>query len=319
MDILLCTDNNYVMPTGVLMTSVSMNNNDINYHIIVSEDFSDENQKKLEETAERYQNVVSFYRASKEWHTFFPMGKDGMPAYISISTYYRLLVTHIFPSDLHKVLYLDGDMIVRKTLLPLWNVNVEDVAVGVVHDMDENKHIEEGRLPYPMNSGYFNAGMMLINLDYWRKHDCVGQCVEFLRLHSDIIRHHDQDVLNAVLYSNKKWLPLTYNFQSGFLFALPEMINYPDDLKPEIMKVEKDPVILHFSCEKPWGHNCMHPQRFVWEYYKSQSLWKDVDISVPMTLKEKISFFLKKNNYWFFEHKPNSLHRNIYRRVILKK
>ena len=43
MEILLSTDNNYVMPTGVLMTSVSMNNVGVNYHILVGEDFKEEN------------------------------------------------------------------------------------------------------------------------------------------------------------------------------------------------------------------------------------------------------------------------------------
>lgn len=319
MDILFSIDNNYVMQAGVLMTSVSLNNDDVNYHIIVSADFSDENKTLLEKTATQFCNDIFFYRIDKSVESLFPMGKEGMSAYITTSTYYRLLAAEILPSDLHKILYLDSDIIVRKSLQTLWNTDVENFAVGVVRDMDEKKHIAEARLPYPMESGYFNAGVLLINLDYWRKHNVTRRLMDFIVSNSDVIRHHDQDVLNATLFNEKIWLPVTYNFQNGFLYDIPEMIQYSDFLLPEILKVQKDPAILHFTIQKPWEFNCVHPQRHVWFYYKSRSLWKDVDISFPLTVRERISLFLRKNNYWFFEHKPTSLHRNMYKRIILKK
>ena len=40
MHIVLCTDNRYVMPTGVLMQSIGQNNTvSVHYHILVDEDF----------------------------------------------------------------------------------------------------------------------------------------------------------------------------------------------------------------------------------------------------------------------------------------
>ena len=64
-----------------------------------------------------------------------------------------------------KVLYLDVDMIVRHSLDSLWDTDINDYAIAAVPDMDEQSHIESNRLPYPMETGYFNAGMLLINVD----------------------------------------------------------------------------------------------------------------------------------------------------------
>lgn len=40
--------------------------------------------------------------------------------YISRATYYRLLIPQILSEDIHKVLFLDCDIIVRHSLRPLW-------------------------------------------------------------------------------------------------------------------------------------------------------------------------------------------------------
>ena len=46
-NILLSTDNNYVMPTGVLMHSIGMHNEPVNYFILVNEKFSDVSKPKI--------------------------------------------------------------------------------------------------------------------------------------------------------------------------------------------------------------------------------------------------------------------------------
>lgn len=320
MDILLSTDNNYVMPTGVLMTSVSMNNEDIQYHVLVGSEFSNENKGLLTKIAQKYNDAICFYSVPSSWTSSLPVGKTGQRTYVSLATYNRLFISEILPKKIHKVLYLDGDMIVRHPLDELWNTDLSGLALGVVHDMDETIHLERRNLPYPKEDGYFNAGMLLINLDYWREHDCLQRFISFISKNADLLSCHDQDVLNCVLHNEKKWVPLTYNFQHGFLYDIPCIQEYDHALSEEIRSVERNPIVIHF-CEdyKPWHYLCQHPQRFVWDYYKNKSLWKSFKPTIDLTLRERISIFLKKNNYWFFEHKANSLHRNIYRNVMLWK
>ena len=323
MDILLTTDKNYIMPTGVLMTSVSLNNpgEAVCYHIIIDETFPEEGRVRLTKAAESLNGSVKFYCLTAEQIAGMPIGKKGMPAHISIAAYYRLFVAEFLPEDLHRVLYLDGDMIVRKSLKELWETDLEGYALGAVLDMDECAHVKSGRLPYPMEKyGYFNSGVLLMNFDYWREHKCTERLLEFVAEHNDVITLHDQDALNCVLYAERKPLPITYNFQPGFIFDVPDMKNYPESLEPEIRKIERDAAIVHYcGWSKPWNFNCMHPQRYVWKRYKGMSQWKDEELQKPGSFKEALAYWIKTNNYWFGERYYDSHHRNIYRRVILKK
>ncbi len=123
-----------------------------------------------------------------------------------------------------------------------------------------------------------------------------------------------------VLYAEKKWLPLTYNFQAGFLFDCSEMIEFTPDWSEEIRSIERAPAVIHYcGWSKLWNCACMHPQRFVWEYYKSKGTFKDAVYPEKLALREKLSFFVRKNNYWLGEHHWDSVHGNIYRRVIIRK
>ena len=125
MDIVLCTDNRYVMPTGVLMYSIGVNNDaPIEYHILVGLGFSDESRLALEKVANKFNSRCHFYEISEDVTRDLPFDKEGMPKHVSIATYYRLFLTEVFPANLHKVLYLDGDMIVRHSLSELWKVDL---------------------------------------------------------------------------------------------------------------------------------------------------------------------------------------------------
>ena len=125
-------------------------------------------------------------------------------------------------SDIDKVLYLDSDIVVDKSLETLWNSNISNYAVGCVTDMSEAKH-DYNRLDFDPKLGYFNAGVLLINLKYWRDHHIIDEFVNIIINHPEMIEQHDQDVLNIVLCKNKFTLPLTYNVQNGFLFK-PEYL-----------------------------------------------------------------------------------------------
>ena len=299
MNILLSTDNNYVMPTGVLMHSISINNPvDVSYYLMVNEEFSQESENALRKIANQYGNCISFHVITEEVTKALPFGNENMPGHVSVATYYRLFVVQVLPTNVHKIIYMDGDMIVRGSLKNLWNINLDGYAIAAVHDMDEQKHIDSNRLPYPMETGYFNAGMQLINVDYWRENDCLSIFMNFLKENGDKIIYHDQDVLNSCLYDKKKWVPLTYNFQNGFL--LKEKC-YPASIDDEVEKTIFNPLVIHYSTDlKPWNISCFHPYRNVWRLYKKLSQWKSIDYEGDhaSNLKEYIRNFLLRHSLW---------------------
>ena len=299
MNILLSTDNKYVMPTGVLMHSISINNPvDVNYYLMVNEEFTKESEDELRQVANQYGNYISFHIITEDVTRVLPFGKENMPGHVSIATYYRLFVAQVLPQNVHKIIYMDGDMIVRGSLEKLWNTDLDGYAIAAVHDMDEQKHIDSKRLPYPMETGYFNAGMQLINVDYWRKNDSLSIFMDFLKVYANKIVYHDQDVLNSCLYDKKKWVPLTYNFQNGFL--LKEKC-YPKSIEKEVEETLGNPIVIHYSTDmKPWNIGCFHPYRDVWRKYKKLSQWKKINYEGDhaSNLKEYVRNLLLRNSLW---------------------
>lgn len=277
MNILLSTDNNYVMPTGVLMISIGQNcGSNINYYILTDELFSDNSKKSLIRIAEKYKSNISFYTITQEMTKDFPFGRDDQPKGVTIATYYRLFITEFLPKEVHKILYLDGDTIVRNNIRDLWDIDISNYAIGAVRDMCERYHCSSKRLPYDMEClGYFNAGVLLINVDYWRKNNCIQVFLNCIREHADVLKLHDQDVLNIVFNDKKIFLPITYNFQNCFLhkFNKPDRFWYIED---EIEKYKRDPAIVHFTAEdKPWKLNVFHTYTKDWRKYFFMSEWKN--------------------------------------------
>jgi lipopolysaccharide biosynthesis glycosyltransferase len=210
-------------------------------------------------------------------------------------TFYRLLMSDILPPTVDKILYLDGDIIVRKSLKNLWNINLEDKAIGAVPDALSGIIEYYNRLHYSSVLGYDNAGVLLVNLKYWREHNLVQQFIEFMKNHKSWIVLNDQDVLNYVTKNIKVHIPLIYNVQAMFLYKKEYMnfsiYQYQDELK----EAQVDPAILHYSGCAPWKENCPHPYKDEFFKYKAQTIWRDFPlIKVRVTFKNKIKELLRK-------------------------
>lgn len=312
MNILLSTDDNYVMPTGVLMHSISINNgSDVHYYILIDKNFSDSSMSSLTEIAEHYNNKISFYTITPEMTNELPFGRENQPKGVTIATYYRLFISEILPRDVHKIIYLDGDMIVRKSLAELWKVDMSNVALGAVRDSDEQCHLQ--RMPYPEEKGYFNAGMLLINLDYWREHRCFNNFMKCAQDHNDSIVMHDQDILNITFSDHKLWLPMKYNFQTSYVLN-PSWYECIERDKEEAKRTMINPTIIHYaSHDKPWKITCYHPHTAVWRYYWRMSEWKNDKLigENPHSLIERIRLFALRHNLY--------MPKCQYQRCILKR
>ena len=277
LDIVACTDRRNVMPTGVMMCSVCVNNSDldIQFHIITDTDVTERDCDDLTAVVAPYSRAsVCFYHADEQLleHSF-PKVDD----LITRASYFRLFNRYT-PVAIEKVLYLDGDLIVRHSLTELWETDLSCYALAAVPDMREDTTDRFEGLGYSKSLGYFNSGVLLINLAYWRDHQATKLFDEFLRDRWETIRFHDQDVLNYVFREQKMRMPNKYNFQNVFLFKIPEYDR--PRYEEEVMAARKDPVIVHFSGEiKPWKYTyAHHPYQSTFYKYQDMTKWKGVFI-----------------------------------------
>ena len=276
MDIVACIDKNFVMPTGVMMYSVCVNNADVDivFHVIKDESVTDKDRIDLEETVMAFERkTIVFYDIDVTLFPEFP--NVNVDSRVTQASYYRLMLSKILPDNIDKILYLDGDVIVRYSLLNLWNTELGEKAIAAVTDMSEGVKEYFDRLNYPVQAGYFNSGVLLINLQYWREHNVVRLFIDFMVEHEDLIQLWDQDILNAVFFDKKMTLPVKYNLQKGFLYkeADYDYMRY----EKEIIEARKDPVIVHYTGTKPWVYYSRvpkHPFASLFYKYQSQTKWK---------------------------------------------
>lgn len=291
MDIVACTDKKNVMPTGVMMHSVCVNNmdTDIVFHVVVDEDVSSVDCEDLMDVVAQFAGkTISVYPVTREiLNNTFP----GVSGTIPRASYFRLFLSELLPESIDKVLYLDGDIIVRGSLACLWDIDLSSYALAAVPDMRTGTIDRYNRLRYSPNKGYFNAGVLLINLKYWREHQVLNSFLDFITNNPSSIVAHDQDVLNYMFQDLKLTLPIKYNLQHGFLWKSP--LCYYWDYEDEILEARKDPVILHFtSANKPYAkyQRPRHPFSSSFVKYQNMTKWKGVRID-NRTVKLKIKCF----------------------------
>jgi lipopolysaccharide biosynthesis glycosyltransferase len=289
MEIVTCFNHDFVMPTGVMMYSLCKNNKEVevNFHLLVDESVTEEDRNDLLYTVSEFKKkTIVFYTLNSSSFSDFP----ATPSHImSNSAYYRLFVADILPKAIDKILYLDGDVIVRQSLLPLWNTDISEFAAATVCEKPYQMTSAFGnyfdRLGYASQLGYFNSGVMLINLDFWRSNSISKQLIDFLNEYPERVKICDQDALNYVLRESKLGLPPKYNFQSSFFYTkcFSKAISEED-----VREAIENPVIVHFIGEKPWCRKSLypHPYRSTFIKYQNETKWKGLRIDRrPMKLK----------------------------------
>lgn len=279
-------DEQYLKYCYVMLTSLFENNKDasIRIHLIASE-LSQESQNMLKELVEeKYRHKIVFYSVGDEMLKQCSIYGDG--SHITIATYYRICLESILPADIHKVLYIDCDLIVEGSIKGLWDTDISGVAVGCVEDMWSGKDDNYTRLDYDSKYSYFNAGVLLINLDYWRKIGFQHAALEYAAKHQGELIFNDQDVLNALLHDKKIFLPFRYNLQDGF-FRCKRRIR--KDAEPDLDKEMESPVIIHYTGgKKPWHYKSQHPYKQLFFKYLDLTPWAGERPISPASYKIKL-------------------------------
>lgn len=277
MDIVCSTDCKYIMPTGVMLTSLFESNKGevVNVHLL-HDKASALLLEPIKSIAANYHQVIHFYLIDDNIFRNFPIGLDYQLDHVgsSLATYYRLYLTEILPSDMDKVIYLDGDVLVMDKLENLWKTDLADYALGAVPDSYNNKVEHYNRLRYPQSKGYFNAGVLLINLKYWREHQVMALFLDYVKKYPERLKCHDQDVLNYLFQDVKLNLPLRYNALNEYWFDVHyTLLSWEYD--EEMREAQQHPAIVHFTCiPKPWYKNCKHPLKKEFDKYLAMGPWR---------------------------------------------
>ncbi len=297
-NILCATDNNYAPYCGIMLTSLFESNRDSRFdvYVFVDGDLSKKNVAKFNGLGKKYENKVVLMTIDNELFKDCPVNKIILGEshnYITLPTYYRLLASEFLPQTIDKIIYFDCDIAIDGDIKPLWETNVDGRAVACVADcFPFNKQTDE-RLGYAKEYGYFNAGVLVLNLGFWREHQLSKKMFDYINEKKRELRFMDQDVLNAVLFDKKRMVPERYNYQICFLF--PDFWErYSLEFRQVLMEESDKAVVIHYCAPtKVWNYRYDGgPFCAVWNKYRKMSLWRHCVVKYPRS--KYIKFLAKK-------------------------
>lgn len=303
-NILCATDDNYAPFCGIMLTSLFESNKDCRFevYVFVDRSISEENKWKYSLMGKKYGHEIIFQKIDELEAQRFPINEN---MHITIPTYYRLFAAELLPKNVHKVIYLDSDMIVVDDIKPLWDIKLDNVAIAGVAGCRASYIDKCQSLGYPDTFGYFNAGVLVINLDFWREKALSEKIFDFISAHYFDLPWMDQDALNGVLYNSKELLPARYNFMT-LVYSKHFWEDYTEESQRYYLDESRRKVVVHYAGRtKPWNYRSYGGPFFSdWEKYRRKSLWRDCRDTKP--LRKHIKYSIKR---YFFPRFSREQHR----------
>lgn len=263
MNILVSTNETYVFPTMVMISSLCRNNGEVAVNVyVLYNDLSKSSIEAIERLHSAQKSLtLHFVYVDAQLFEAAPLG-GRTNNYISIETYYRLAAGELLPPDVKRVLYLDTDIIINGSLSDLYNYSFNESTVAVVCEDYGLKMATQLRKEVFFNMKlneqhrYFNAGVMLINLELLRTMYSLRDFLAFIKDNKDKLIFHDQDVMNKLFEKNLEYVD--YNQYNCRPFFYPFTKKY--------RKMIQKSKIIHYG-EKPWNPSFSDMAgNLFWEY-----------------------------------------------------
>ena len=293
MHIVYIATDSYLQLLGISMLSLLEHSDDLeSLHLrILSPDLSPQSRQTLEEIAGRYRvfpilqaghdsRTLSFVDISDyETHFSFSFSTSGFHPIVLA----RLLIDRYLPEDVRSVLYLDCDVIIHGSIKGLENLPLARYAFAAVPELSMPA-AQKAAIGLQKTDTYYNAGVVFLNLDYWRTHRLADSCIAYYRESGGSLLYNDQDILNHCCKGHVLRLSHRYNLSPALAYFPRWFIKSYQPLyyckKTTYNRILRHPSIIHYlGDERPWMKGNYNPYRSVYEQYKALSPWKDQ----PMT------------------------------------
>lgn len=249
--IVLGADNAYMNKVETTIKSLCVHHDNLKFYVF-NDDLPREwfqlMEKRLETLNSEIVNVQIDSSILKDYRLPF----EGL----SYATFFRYFIPKYVSES--RALYLDSDIIVRKPIDELWDLDLTDIPLAAVRD-DFYTHI-------------FNAGFLLINNDMWRSENVTQDLIELTNQYHQT-DFGDQGILNRLFENRWKELDSSYNFMVGM-----DTIAYfqnKNDWYPHAELLEASAKMIHYTGKKPWQQITLNRLREEWWFYYGLE-WSDV-------------------------------------------
>jgi len=274
--VVCAADNNYAMPLAVTLVSILKNLSsdwNLNFYVLDA-GIESRNKNKIIQSLDLSRCSIKFFDTKGRF-------KDVPTSdHFTEAIFHRLLIPQLLSEDIHKVIYLDCDLLVLTDISKLWKIEIKDYYLLAVQDFTINT-IAEGvkdyqKLSIPPKNKYFNSGVLVFNLDKWREFDTSSKIIEYVCEPRDTVLFADQEALNAMLWD--KWGELETKWNRQFKSSADDdqiLVNSLTEIYGQnvCQDTVNNPYIIHFIQDtKPWQYY-RHPKKKLFYEYLDLTAW----------------------------------------------
>ena len=197
--------------------------------------------------------------------------------YFTQATYYRMFIPQLYP-QYDKVIYIDCDTTVIGDISELYNIDLEDNLLGAaieasVQSIEALREYVEKVVGMSTYKKYFNAGVLLMNLDAMRKFDFQAKFLYLLETIKFAVAQ-DQDYLNRMCKGRVKLISEAWNTMPIATGKIKE-----EDIK-----------IIHYNhMFKPWHFDDVLYQEYFWKYAKQTDFYDEI-VSIKENYTEQARY-----------------------------
>lgn len=264
MNLLFTLDENYAGPLITMLGSIFATNKGTSFDIyILHAGLLSGTLDRIRKHCERHGSTMMPVLVEKERFANAPV-----VGHYTTAMYYRLLAYALLPRSVQKILYMDPDILVLNRLDALYETDVSDhLFAAACHEdpVGVSDVVNKIRLEQFQSEGYFNTGVMLMNLERQRGYIREDELFAYVENHRNELLLPDQDVLNA-LYGDKilRIDDTLYNYDVRWA----EIHHMVSGGEKDLDWVMQNTVILHFCGKnKPWHKRYMGYFAALYKHY----------------------------------------------------
>lgn len=261
LSVIYSTDTNYIPHMAASMLSLMEHNTNIEAikFYILDGGIEESDKAKVNSLCAKYDREVFFISVKEKLAT------ACLATSFNLNAYGRLFAADYITEPV--ALYLDCDTIVAGSLKELASTDLEGYWAAGAQDT-VSKEMRD-IIGLQAEERYVNSGVLLMNLELWRKDKVEDKFRECIRQYNGNVPHNDQGIINAVCHEHMKILNIEYNANDTALFYKSEQLKMlfemPTYYNDDDLKVAKQtPRIIHYTeahYGRPWFSDCIHPYK----------------------------------------------------------
>ncbi len=233
---------------------------------VIQRDFTEQDKNDIRELTEKFGNTVFFIYADPHKYDDIPKSDKGRNN-LTLEIYFRLLIPEYLPKTVDRVLMLDVDIVVLKSLQELYSIDFAGKYLAAAPNMCHNGRIPNDWLKWyggeRINLTHYNTGVLLWNLNAIRNDFPEEYIFKQAWKYPIDVATFEEELFNVVFGENgiHEISAEKYNYicTHDDMFDLPRFRVYKNN-----DELVQNCAIVHYAALNPWQAGKKNDKFLLW-------------------------------------------------------